>query len=146
MHKVYMYRPPFKNLIMGLLFLMVSLIFGMALRIEPWWVKIMIIFFFFLTLAAALAFLVQYFMNVKPKQIILTDKAVELPFRWNKVPAIVSYNDITDIAEFETYAQVMEIETEKQSYMIDGSWMKNRKEFIELFNELKNKIQQSITE
>jgi hypothetical protein len=40
----------------------------------------------------------------------------------------------------------MEIETEHQSYMIDGSWMKNKKEFTELYNEIKNKILQPTTE
>jgi hypothetical protein len=99
MHKVYRYRPPIKNLLMGLLFLTVSIIFGMALGIEPWWVKIIIILFFLGTLAAGAAFLIQYLKNIKSKQIILTDRSVELPYRWNNVPVILNFTDITDIAE-----------------------------------------------
>lgn len=140
MKKVYSYRPPTKNLIYGLLYLAGAMLFGAALLLEPGEVQLLILFSFVLTLAGATALLVQYFRSIKPKQIILEDTSIELPLSWGPVSVTLNYGDIKALSERQTYASLIEIKTDRKTYVIDSSWIKDKQEYAALLLELKNRM------
>ena len=120
--------------------------FGIAIfGMEEWYVKVIVGLFCLGTCLAGFAFLIQYFKNIQGKEIIITNNHIQLPFRWVDQPVLIKFEDIEDVAEFETYARIMEMQSKKENYMLDGNWMR-KSDFDMLLNELKIRITDNKTE
>ena len=105
------YRPPFKHLILGFMFLILSYIFGSAINFKIIWFSILMTLFLLMTLALGIAFLTLFISKFEGGKLIIGDDFIEIPGRW-KNRTRLKFDEITDIGEIDTYDNVIEIESE----------------------------------
>jgi hypothetical protein len=131
----YRYRPPFKHLIIGFLFLILSYIFGSAINFKIIWFSILMAFFLLMTLGLGIAFLTLFISKFGGGKLIIGDNFIEIPGRW-KNRTRLKFDEITDIGEIDTYDNVIEIESEQGFFIIERNWMK-RQDFDSAKKKLK---------
>nr|WP_321411235.1 hypothetical protein [uncultured Carboxylicivirga sp.] len=127
MTEEYKYRPPLKYFLVGLGGITMSVIFGMVIGAEEIWFSIIMGLFCLMTLAMGIVFLTIFFRKFNVGNLKIGNDFIEIPGRW-KDRRRVDFNDILDIGEFETYDNIIEIESRQGIHLIERNWMK-RKEF-----------------
>ena len=133
----YKYRPPIRYLFGGLCGFILSAIFGIAIiKSGELWFLIIIGIFFLIGLAIGIGFLTIFFRKHNVGNLKLGNNFIEIPRCW-KDRVRLNFSDILVIGEFDTYDNVIEIESEQGIHLIERNWMK-RKEF----NNVKKKLQE----
>jgi len=127
---IYRYKVPVRYLIVAILFLLIASVFIVAGFIE-WDFILFFMFCFFFGISTL--FLASFLKNTTRKQIELTEKQIKIPHRWTNKIFIIKYADIVHIELVETFDKLIEIYTNKTSCIIERNWMKNEKEFMQLF-------------
>jgi len=135
MTKEYKYRPPFKYLIAGLAGLLASLIFGLAIGKDQIWFSPIVGLFCLVTLAIGVGFLTIYIRKYNVENLKLGDNYIEIPGRW-KDKMRLNFSEILNIKEFNTFDNVIEIESKEGVHLIERNWMKQKD-----FDNLKKTLQ-----
>ncbi len=121
----YKYRPPLKYFFIGLSGFLMSFIFGMGIKKNDNWASIIFGIFLLITLALGLGFLTIFLRNYKGSNLMIGDDFIEIPDRWkNRIN--IQFEEISEIAEFEIYDRVIQIESVKGIYQIERNWMKHQ--------------------
>ncbi len=137
MIKEYKYRAPFKYICLGFGGLVMSSIFGLAMiRGDGIWFSIIVGIFSLIGLALAIGFLTIYFRELNTGNLKLGNDFIEVPGRW-KERVRVNFKDILGIGEFDTYDNVIEIESKHGTHLIERNWMKQKE-----FDNVKIRLQQ----
>lgn len=123
----YKYRPPLKYLFVGIVGLAMSTLFGMVIGAYEIGYSIIMGIFCLMTLGMGIAFLAIFIGKFNVGNLKLGTHFIEIPGRWKKTVRL-DFNDIVDIVEFDTYDNVIEIQSNKGVYLIERNWMK-QKEF-----------------
>lgn len=120
----YKYRPPIKYLFVGIAGVFLFFIFGLSfIRAEEVWFSIIFGIFSLMGLGIGLGFLIIFFRKFNVGKLILGNDFIEIPGRWKDIIR-VDFNEIIDIVEFDTYDNVIEIESRKGIHLIEKNWMK----------------------
>lgn len=85
-------------------------------------------------LAMGLGFLTLFIKNQQFRYIILGDDFIEIPGRWKESHRL-HFSEIVNIRVFNTYDNVIEIESKDGILLIEQNWMK-KKDFEYLKNIL----------
>ncbi len=136
MTEEYTYRPPLKYLFIGISGLAIGVIFGMAISTEDFWISVVMGFFCLVTLATGIGFLIIFFRKFDAGNLKLGNDFIEIPGRWNKRIRL-NFDEIADIGEFNTYDNVIELESKEGIHLIERSWMKQSE-----FEKVKKKLQE----
>lgn len=133
----YKYRPPIKYLFVGLCGLILFAIFGLAMiKGDEIWFSIVVGVFCLMGLVMGIGFLTIFFRKFNVGNLKLGNDFIEIPGRW-KERTRVNFNDILDIGEFDTYDNVIEIESTQGVHLIERNWMKKKE-----FNSVKTKLKE----
>jgi hypothetical protein len=136
MKSEYKYRPPLKYLFVGLGGLLAASIFLLTIFKSGVWFAFVMGFFFLMSLAMGVGFLALYIYKFKSGNLVLTEDYIEMPNRWKKRIRL-NFNEIIDIGEFDTYDNVVVIETKRGDHLIERAWM-NKNDFELFKNELQD--------
>ena len=82
-------------------------------------------FFFLLTAAFGVTFLVLFFSKERRGQLEISENYLLIPGRW-KQPTKLPIEEITDFGEFNTYDHVLVIVHNQIEYLIEKQWMSNQ--------------------
>ena len=163
--KTYSYKSPIINLItaVGLLLLacvFVAMVFS-SFPDEDFFIKIFIRIFcgFFSLLLFSLGGVIGYIFitNIKPEKIVLEEDKILIPNKFNSKikPTVFHYSEIKVLKIvtsprhrqnpiYSPYGGAIYIATGETGYIreveIEKNWMKNKSEYLELFEFLKDKI------
>ena len=148
----YNYQSPIIIFILALgLFVCSYFVIGMVFTPDvDTWIRIICFLLFVLFFSPAVIIGYVFVRNIKPKQIVLEAHRILIPDMFAPKSSTFSYSDInvlkiaTDYRTiFSPYGNAICIATEKNGYIrqvfIEQIWMKNRTEFLELFEFLNNK-------
>ncbi|GAB5524912.1 MAG: hypothetical protein Roseis2KO_27840 [Roseivirga sp.] len=137
MTEEFKYRPPIKYLFVGLGGLVLFPIFGLAvIKGDEIWFSIIVGVFSLMGLGLAIGFLTIFFRKFNVGKLKIGTDFIEIPGRW-KDKVKLNFNDITEIGEFNTYDNVIEIKSQQGIRLIERNWMKE-KEFDKVKKRLKN--------
>lgn len=137
MTEEFKYRPPIKYLFVGLGGLVLFLIFGLAvIKGDEIWFSIIVGLFSLMGLGMAIGFLTLFFRKYYVDKLKIGSDFIEIPGRWqNRIK--LNFNDIKEIGEFDTYDNVIEIESQQGVHLIERNWMKKRE-----FDKVKERLQE----
>lgn len=137
----YRYKPPLKFLFIGFAYVIIAGIFALSIvGIKQIFVKLLVIFFFIVVSTVGIAYIFLYLKNYKSKKIILKENTMEVPHKWNKQIYSCKYSEIIRIEKYTSYTNIIEIYIQGNSYIIEQNWMKNKNEFINVYNVIFEKI------
>jgi hypothetical protein len=137
MTEEFKYRPPFKYLFVGLGGLVLSSIFGLAvIKGDEIWFSIIVGLFSLMGLGMGIGFLTIFFRKLNVGKLKIGTDFVEIPGRW-KDRTKLNFSDITEIGEFDTYDNVIEIESRQGIHLIERNWMKQKE-----FDIVKKRLQE----
>ncbi len=137
MTEEFKYRPPIKYLFVGLGGFVLFSIFGLAvIKGDEIWFQIIVGLFSLMGLGMGIGFLAIFFRKLKVGKLKIGTDFIEIPGRW-KDRTKLNFNDITEIGEFDTYDNVIEIESRQGIYLIERHWMKQKE-----FDIVKNRLQE----
>jgi hypothetical protein len=103
---------------------------------EDWWISIIFGLLALVFCAAGIGFTAIFVNKFNVGGLVIGEDFIEIPGRW-KDRTKLSFTDIKNIGEFETYDHIIEIESTKGVHLIERNWM-NGKEF----NVVRNKLQE----
>ncbi len=135
LNQTFKYRPPLKYPILGIPLILISALFFSMIGKEDLWISIIFGFLALLFLAVGFGFTAIFVNKFNVGGLVIGNDFIEIPGRW-KERTKLSFEDIKNIGEFETYDHIIEIESEKGVHLIERNWMK-RKEFNVVRNKLK---------
>ncbi|WP_306639815.1 hypothetical protein [Sanyastnella coralliicola] len=121
------YAPPLKHLMVGICGLVLFFILGSMIKIDNLWVSIICGIFSLIGLAMAMGFLTLFFRKRPARKLRLGSDFIEIPGRRGD-GAKLNFSEIQDIGEFDTYDNVIIIESHQGTHLIEREWMK-KKEF-----------------
>ena len=128
MTKEFKYRPPIKYLFVGFGGLVMFPIFGLAVvKVDEIWFSIILGIFSLMGLGMGIGFLTIFFRKLKVEKLKIGTDFIEIPGRW-KGRTIMKFSDIKEISEFDTYDNIIEIESRQGIHLIERNWMR-KKEF-----------------
>lgn len=128
MNEEFKYRPPIKYFFVGLIGLVLFSIFGLAvIKGDEIWFSIIVGLFSLMGLGMGIGFLTIFFRKLNVGKLKIGNDFIEIPGRW-KDRTKLNFSDITEIGEFDTYDNVIEIESKQGIHLIERNWMK-QKEF-----------------
>ena len=128
MTEEFKYRPPIKYLFVGLGGLVLFSIFGLAvIRGDEIWFSIIVGIFSLMGLGMGIGFLTIFFRKLNVGKLKIGTDFIEIPGRW-KDRTKLNFSDIIEIGEFDTYDNVIEIESQQGIHLIERNWMR-KKEF-----------------
>ena len=137
MTEEFKYRPPIKYLFVGLGGLVLFFIFGLAvIKGDEIWFSIIVGLFSLMGLGMAIGFLTIFFRKFNVGKLKIGSDIIEIPGRW-KDRITLKFNDIREIGEFDTYDNVIEIESQQGVHLIERNWMKKRE-----FEKVKERLQE----
>ena len=137
MTEEFKYRPPIKYLFVGLGGLVLFFIFGLAvIKGDEIWFSIIVGLFSLIGLGMAIGFLTIFFRKFNVGKLKIGSDYIEIPGRW-KDRITLNFNDIREIGEFDTYDNVIEIESQQGVHLIERNWMKKRE-----FEKVKERLQE----
>lgn len=137
MTEEYKYRPPIKYLFVGLGGLVLFFIFGLAvIKGDEIWFAIIVGVFSLMSLGMGIGFLIIFFRKFNVGKLILGNDLIEIPGRW-KDRIKLDFNEIIEISEFDTYDNVIEIQSRQGIHLIERNWMKQ-----EDFDLVKEKLKE----
>jgi hypothetical protein len=87
-------------------------------------------------LGMGIGFLTIFFRKFNVGNLKLGNDFIEIPGRW-KNPIRLQFDEIIEIGEFDTYDNVIEIESKKGILLIERNWMKQKE-----FENFKRKLQE----
>ncbi len=131
----YKYKPPIKYLVVGLSGLLASFIFALSIGKDQIWFSIIIGLFCIITLAMGIGFITIFIRKFSVGNLIIGNDFIEIPGRW-KDRIKLDFNEIRRIGEFDNYDNVIEIESNHGTYLIERNWM-NQKDFEKVKEKLK---------
>ncbi|UII26075.1 hypothetical protein LVD15_22655 [Fulvivirga maritima] len=124
MTEEFKYRPPIKYFFVGLGGLVLFSLFGLGvIKGEKIWFSIIVGLFSLMGLGMGISFLTIFFRKLNVGKLKLGTDFIEIPGRW-KGRIKLNFNDIIDIGEFDTYDNVIEIESRQGIHLIERNWMK----------------------
>jgi len=137
MTEEFKYRPPMNYLFQGLGGLVIFSIFGLpVIKGDEIWFSIICGIFSLLGLVMGIGFLSIYFRKFNAGKLKIGTDFIEIPGRWkNKIK--LSFSEIIEIGEFDTYDNVIEIESRNGIHLIERDWMKQKE-----FNAVKKRLQE----
>lgn len=136
MTEEFKYRPPIKYLFVGLSGLVLFFIFGFAVfKGGEIWFSIIVGIFSLMGLGMAIGFFTIFFRKFNVGKLKIGLDFIEIPGRW-KDRTKLNFNDIVEIGEFDTYDNVIEIESRQGIHLIERNWMR-KKEFDKVKERLK---------
>jgi len=111
MTEEFKYWPPIKYLFVGLGGLVLFFIFGLAvIKGAEIWFSIIVGTFSLMGLGIGIGFLTIFFRKFNVGKLKIGTDFIEIPGRWkNRIK--LNFNDILEIGEFDTYDNVIEIES-----------------------------------
>lgn len=137
MTKEYRYRPPLKYLFVGLGGLLQFFIFGLAvLKGDNVWISLIFGIFSLLGLGMGFGFLTIFFRKYNVGNLKMGKDSIEIPGRW-KDRVKLDFNAIIEISEFDTYDNVIEIESKYGIHLIERNWMRKKD-----FEKVKEQLQE----
>lgn len=71
----------------------------------------------------AIGFLTMFFRKANARKLRIGADFIEIPERW-KYRTKLNFNEIVEIGEFETYDNVIEIQSGKGIHLIERNWMR----------------------
>lgn len=83
-----------------------------------------------------IGFLTIFFRKLTVCKLKIGNDFIEIPGRW-KDRTKLNFSEITEIGEFDTYDNVIEIETRQGIHLIERNWMKQKE-----FDIVKKKLQE----
>ena len=138
MTEEFKYRPPIKYLFVGLGGLVLFYIFGLAvIKGDKIWFSIIAGIFSLMGLGMGIGFLTIFIRKFNIGKLRIGTDFIEIPGRW-KDRIKLSFNDIIEISEFDTYDKVIEIESRQGVHLIERNWMRQKE-----FNLVKKKLQEN---
>ena len=136
MTEEFKYRPPIKYLFVGLGGLVLFSIFGLAvIKGDEIWFSLIVGIFSLIGLGMGIGFLTIFFRKLNVGKLKIGTDFIEIPGRW-KDRTKLNFSDITEIGEFHTYDNVIEIESREGIHLIERNWMR-KKEFDKVKERLK---------
>ena len=136
MTEEFKYQPPIKYLFVGLAGFVLFFIFGLAvIKGDEIWFSIIVGIFSLIGLGMGIGFLTIFFRKFNVGKLKVGTNFIEIPGRWNDRIKL-DFNDIKEIVEFDTYDNVIEIESQQGIHLIERNWMK-KKEFDKVKELLK---------
>lgn len=137
MTEEFKYRPPVKYLFVGFGGLVLFSIFGLAvIKGDEIWFSIIVGLFSLMGLGMGIGFLTIFFRKLNVGKLKIGTDFVEIPGRW-KDRTKLNFSDITEIGEFDTYDNVIEIESQQGIHLIERNWMKQKE-----FDIVKKRLQE----
>lgn len=137
MTEEFKYQPPIKYLFVGLGGLVLFFFFGLGvINGDKVWLSIIIGLFSLIGLVMGIGFLMIFFRKFNVGKLKIGNDFIEIPGRW-KDRTKLKFNDIKEIGEFDTYDNVIEIESQQGIHLIERNWMKKR-EFEKVKERLKD--------
>ena len=128
MTEEFKYRPPIKYLLAGLFGFVLFFIFGLlVIKEDEIWVSIIAGLFALMGLGIGIGFLTIFFRKLNVGKLKIGTDFIEIPGRW-KDRTRLNFSEITEIGEFDTYDNIIEIESRQGIHLIERNWMK-QKEF-----------------
>lgn len=119
------YRPPLKYLSTGILGILLTVIFFVAMLKVEFWVSIILGILVLFSLAMGIGFLFLFLKNIRARKLIVGLDFIELTSRWNK-EVHIKFDSIQEVSEIDSYDTVIEIQTTTGNYLIENQWMKNK--------------------
>lgn len=143
----YTYRSSIRNLVFGVIMLIPCYFFIISVKnAEPFIFKIILFFLILVFSTISFLFFRFYFKNVKSKEIILREDKLILPLKSSSKTRKIPYGRIEDVYVskvagdmFSTLERNILIVTKSTTYCVEKSWMKNKKEFYSLLDNLQEK-------
>ncbi len=137
MTEEFRYRPPIKYLLVGLGGLVLFFICGLGvIKGDEIWFSIMLGIFSLIGLGIGIGLLTIFIRKYNVGKLKIGTNFIEIPGRW-KDRVKLNVNDIIKISEFDTYDNVIEIESQQGIHLIERSWMKQKE-----FDLVKKKLQE----
>ena len=121
------YAPPLKHLMVGICGLVLFFILGSMIKNDNLWVSVICGIFSLIGLAMAIGFFTLFFRKRTARKLRLGSDFIEIPGRRGD-GAKLNFSDIQDIGELNTYDNVIIIEGQQGTHLIEREWMK-KKEF-----------------
>lgn len=131
----YKYRPPLKYFFVGIGGIAMSIIFGLAIGEDEIWFSIIMVLFSIMTLGMGISFLTIFIRKFSIGNLVIGNDFIEIPGRW-RTRIKLQLDEIIEIGEFDTYDNVIEIESRQGIHLIERNWMK-QKDFENLKRKLK---------
>ena len=153
--KSYSYKSPIINLIwvFGLLTCSYFFIRMVFFPDVGFWIKMICFFLFLFLLVFPLCIIIgfAFIKNIKPKQIVLEENKILIPDLFGAKSSIFRYTDINVLKIVSDYSTIFSpyggaicIATKKNGYtrevFIKKIWMKNKAEYLELFEFINDRI------
>lgn len=107
---------------------------------EDLWISIIIGFLALVFLADGFGLTAIFANKFNVGGLVIGKDFIEIPGRW-KERTKLSFKDIKNLGEFETYDHVVEIESTIRIHLIERSWMKQKE-----FNVVRDKLKEIWTE
>lgn len=121
-----------------------AVIFGVSIiKSDAIWFSIVIGLFCLLSLAMGAGFLTIFIRKFNIGNLVIGQDFIEIPGRWRDRVRI-RFDEIEGISEFDTYDNVIEIESRQGVYLIEGQWMA-KKDFYEVRTKLQEYLQKEST-
>lgn len=137
MTEEFRYRPPINYLFAGLGGVFLFSIFALAaFKGDQIWFIIVVGIFSIMGLGMGIGFLTIYFRKFNVGNLKIGADFIEIPGRW-KDRIKLNFNDIIEIGEFDTYDNIIEIISNKGTYLIERNWMKKNE-----FDIVKKRLQE----
>ncbi len=112
-------------------------IFGLGvIKGDEIWFSIMLGIFSLIGLGIGIGLLTIFIRKYNVGKLKIGTNFIEVPGRW-KDQVKLNVNDIIKISEFDTYDNVIEIESQQGIHLIERSWMKQKE-----FDLVKKKLQE----
>ena len=83
-----------------------------------------------------IGFLTIFFRKFNIGRLKIGTDFIEIPGRW-KDRIKLNFNDIKEIGEFDTYDNVIEIESQQGIHLIERNWMKEKE-----FDKVKERLEE----
>lgn len=126
MIRKFTYRPPIKYLFVGICGLILSFIFAVAIiKGDEIWFMVICGLFLIMCLGMGIAFLTLFIKNLHLRNLLLGDDFIEIPGRWKESQRLY-FSEIVNISEFNTYDNVIEIESNDGIHLIEQNWMNKK--------------------
>ncbi|GLB50567.1 hypothetical protein [Neptunitalea lumnitzerae] len=112
-------------------------IFGIALlKADELWFVIIVGIFSVLGLGMGIGFLTIFIRKFNIGKLKIGTDFIEIPGRW-KDRTKLNFSEITEIGEFDTYGNVIVIESRQGIHLIERNWMKQKE-----FDIVKKRLQE----
>ncbi|OIQ29090.1 MAG: hypothetical protein BM564_07730 [Bacteroidetes bacterium MedPE-SWsnd-G2] len=118
------YQPPLKFLFLGLLFILLSMGSMLLWSYNTLILKFIGVMSFVLLFTFGVMAVTHYFKHKKLMFVELNSKGIQVPIEHNSKQQLLTYNEITDVDEFnQLRSKMIAIEWRETYYYLNANWL-----------------------